>query len=240
MIIALWLLATFLLVFLVWKAMRPKWMGFEGRTLWDWINVISVPMIVGLATLVINNAQKELEQRSLIESAVQNYFDRVSTLVLSGEQKPELTEIVIRAQTKAILNLVEGEGAGRILAFLSEMELLKRIASEFEGLNLAGSDLKGLDLSEMDFEDSDLSHAELEGANFSGADFEGVEFDGADLDGALFIGADLRDATGLTQDQLDGACYDKTTLLPAGFSQVIGISRGCREDSDHAEESDDD
>ncbi|UWQ13265.1 pentapeptide repeat-containing protein [Aliiroseovarius sp. M344] len=237
MIIALWVMAVCSLIFLVWKFIRPGWMGFEGKTLWDWINVISVPMIVGLATLVINNAQKELEQRSMIETAVQNYIDRVSTLVLSSEQKPDLTKAVINAQTQAILNLVEGERAGRVLAFLSEMDLLKGTVSEYEGMNLAGSNLKRLDLSDMDFEDSDLSHAELEGTDFSRTDFEGVAFNGADIDGAILIGADLRGATGLTKGQLEGACYDETTLLPANIAPVTGISRGCREDADHDEDA---
>jgi uncharacterized protein YjbI with pentapeptide repeats len=41
---------------------------------------------------------------------------------------------------------------------------------------------------------------------------------GAVLTGANFSGAELQDALGLTQAQLNEACGDATTQLPAGMT----------------------
>ena len=109
---------------------------------------------------------------------------------------------------------------------------------EARGLNLSGSRLRQADLSLVVMNRTNFSHADLRdvnayggvfsssrfgGANLTNASFvgaylEGSDFTGATLTGANFSGAQLSRATGLRQGQLNQACGDAATELPAGLS----------------------
>jgi len=104
--------------------------------------------------------------------------------------------------------------------------------------NLAGADLsntcvKGRDLHSADFDGANATLMCMSYANFSGATFRGTDLSGAnlafaDLDGADITGAtmtitsikgtDLTKVKGLTQTQLDAACGDTHTTVPAGLA----------------------
>lgn len=104
------------------------------------------------------------------------------------------------------------------------------------GLNLSGARLRQADLSlavmnRTRFSNADLRDVEAYGGVFSGSSFaganltnasfvgaylDGANFSGATLDGANFAGASLERATGLSQSQLNRACGDEATQLPAG------------------------
>ncbi|KQR55094.1 pentapeptide repeat-containing protein [Brevundimonas sp. Leaf168] len=108
---------------------------------------------------------------------------------------------------------------------------------EARGLNLAGSRLRQADLSlsvmnrtrfsNTDMRDveayggvfsgSNFSRANLTNASFVGAYLEGASFAGATLSGTNLSGAQLARATGLTQNQLNQACGDGSTVLPRGL-----------------------
>lgn len=234
----------------LWRWHRPVWLGFEGRTLWDWLSLLAVPLVVGFATVLINAGQQQLANERAAEAALQQYVDRISALVLAPPTGPGAETRVTaigRAQTLAVLRLTDRDRAGRVLAFLADMEMLARFAISLEGMRLDGAELKGLALTGMDFENASLRGADLEGAKLAGADFEGADltradFKGADLRGADFFaarlsgsefdGADLRGAllagaSGLSARQLARACMDATTTLPAGFTPLTGQSPGC-------------
>lgn len=83
----------------------------------------------------------------------------------------------------------------------------------FHGANLSLANLFGLRAGHADLRD-----ANLEGATLVGGYFGGARFDGALLDGANLSGAELATASGLTQAQLNTACGDATTTLPAGLT----------------------
>jgi uncharacterized protein YjbI with pentapeptide repeats len=109
-------------------------------------------------------------------------------------------------------------------------------------VDCVGCDLRGADLSNTCVKEHDLHGADFTGANatlmcmsfanftnvrfrnteLSGANLAGAKMDGADLTGAKtsitsFLGTDLTKVKGLTQRQLDVACGDKATKLPAGL-----------------------
>ncbi len=243
----------------LWRWRRPGWLGFEGRTLWDWLSLLAVPLVVGFATVLINAGQQHLANERAAEAALQQYVDRISALVLDAAAGPEAEARVTaigRAQTLAALRLVDRERAGRVLAFLADMDLLARFSISLEAMSLDGADLKGLSLAGIDFEDASLRGADLERAMLAGADFEAADLRGADLKGAdlrggdfedarlkgaEFDGADLRGtvlarAAGLSARQLDRACIDATTILPPGFAPVTGQSPGCALDPDEIDD----
>uniref|UniRef100_UPI0040488503 pentapeptide repeat-containing protein n=2 Tax=Yoonia sp. TaxID=2212373 RepID=UPI0040488503 len=240
-----------ILVALVWKIWRPNWLGFRDKSLWDWIGVLAVPMVVGFATFLLSAAQAKIERDRSSENALQRYFGRVTDLALDErlQNRSEMVAAIGRAETMAILRLVEGERAGRAFAFLAEMNLLNTFAVEFEGLDLTGAELKGLDLAGLDFEASEFRGADFEGADLRNVDFEGAilinadfkeadlrqaSFDeanlkGAELDGADMRGANLGTAFGLTNSQIAQACIDKTTVLPLNVLSATTRSGACND-----------
>ena len=104
-----------------------------------------------------------------------------------------------------------------------------------KGRNLAGARIRQADMSLSVLNYSNMSHADLRdvngygalftGVNFTGADMtnatfvgaylQGADFRGAKLAGVNFSGAEMDKAVGLTQRQLNAACGDEKTTLPA-------------------------
>ncbi|MBX9746189.1 MAG: pentapeptide repeat-containing protein [Hyphomonadaceae bacterium] len=85
--------------------------------------------------------------------------------------------------------------------------------TNFAGANLSLANLFGLRATRANFAGANLSGATLVGAHLGGA-----RMTGAVLTGANASGAEMADAVGLTQDQLNTACGDATTTLPAGMT----------------------
>lgn len=106
------------------------------------------------------------------------------------------------------------------------------------GADLTNQCVKGGDLTGADFSDARLVLACMSNANFRSASFRHADLSGANLansrledadlsDAVLSItsikGTDLSRARGLTQAQLDQACGDTATRVPAGL-----IVRQCK------------
>ncbi len=72
-------------------------------------------------------------------------------------------------------------------------------------------------MSYADFRGASFRHADLGGANLAHAKVDGADFTGADLSITSIRGTDLSRAHGLTQVQLDAACADAQTKVPAGL-----------------------
>ena len=88
--------------------------------------------------------------------------------------------------------------------------------------DLRAAKFDGADATMMCMSNADFSGASFRSTNLSGANLAGARLDGADLTGAdtsitSFLGTDLRHVKGLTQAQLDIACSDGRTQLPAGL-----------------------
>lgn len=95
----------------------------------------------------------------------------------------------------------------------SELQVVTADRADFHGANMSLANLFGGRFSSADFTDANLSGATLVGGYYGAA-----RFGGAVLRGANLAGSDLSLASGLTQAQLDTACGDATTLLPAGLT----------------------
>jgi uncharacterized protein YjbI with pentapeptide repeats len=153
--------------------------------------------------------------------------------------------------TALTMPLQAGEGAeGRQFASLahsSSQTAIERLQAG-EIIDCPGCDLRGADLSHTCAKEKNLAGAKFDDAialymcmsyaNFSGASFQntdltganlahsnlsGADLTGAKLDIASLKGADLATVKGLTQDQLDTACADEDTKLPAGLNPEFCI-----------------
>ena len=95
-----WPIVGCLVVFsLIWAAYQFAWpdTGFQGKTVWDWLSLLIVPLALAVVALFFNQAttraereiaQKRYEQDQQIafdkqrEDLLQAYFDRMSDLLL--------------------------------------------------------------------------------------------------------------------------------------------------------------
>ncbi len=125
----------------------------------------------------------------------------------------------------------------------SSLEGAQMEEANLDGANLAGATLNGAmayraQLQRADLTDAhlqrtvliganlrkaDLTRARLEGAKLSGTHLEeallvDARLDEADLSRSFLHGANLSGAVGVTQEQIDSAFGDGTTLLPSGLT----------------------
>jgi uncharacterized protein YjbI with pentapeptide repeats len=89
--------------------------------------------------------------------------------------------------------------------------------AEMNGNNFARADLRDVNAYAARFTGANFSGADLTHATFVGAYLNGANFRGATLTGTNFGGAEMARAVGLTQSQLNQACGDDATQLPAGL-----------------------
>jgi uncharacterized protein YjbI with pentapeptide repeats len=95
-----------------------------------------------------------------------------------------------------------------------------------KGGNLQGADLDHAKLvlacmSYANFRNTTFRRADLSGANLAHSNLDGADLTGAVLISTSFKGTDLTRARGLTQAQLDAACGDADTKVPAGMTVRI-------------------
>lgn len=145
-------------------------------------------------------------------------------------QTPEQNEIARKAAAERVVAGAQCKGCDLFQVDLSYKDLQGRDLSE---TRLRQSDLSLATLDKARFVNANLSIVEAYGARFENADFTGADMTrgsfvgaymggaqlkNAKLDSANLSGAYLASARGLTQVQLDRACGDATTELPAGLS----------------------
>jgi uncharacterized protein YjbI with pentapeptide repeats len=89
--------------------------------------------------------------------------------------------------------------------------------SVFNHGDFTGADLRDLNGYGALFSSANFTHANMTNSTFVGAFLQGANFRGATLSGVNFSGAEMDHAVGLTQAQLNSACGDPSTTLPAGL-----------------------
>jgi len=123
--------------------------------------------------------------------------------------------------------LIEAQGRGTIFVKADLSEIYAPKASlhasfheaKLDSANLVGADLRGSTFHHANLTHANLQEANLQEASFAGAELTGARLDAADLRHAHFQGANLSGALGLTQDQLNSACVDDQTKLPANLNR---------------------
>jgi hypothetical protein len=121
----------------------------------------------------------------------------------------------------ARLGWAQLQGARLGWAELQGANLLK---AELQGASLQKAELQGAHLEEAQLQGAHLEGAQLQGAFLGAAQLQGVYLKGAQLQGAnqegiLLRGVSVGAAKNLTQEQLNGACVDEHTTLPAGLTR---------------------
>lgn len=124
----------------------------------------------------------------------------------------------------AILNKTSGNRADFAKAVLRGADLTKAelLRTDFAGADLSNAVMQKAELGRAFLADAVLDGADLRRAEIARAVFKGASLVGSDFTGAYtylthFEATDLSQTKGLVQQQLDIACGDAETKLPAGL-----------------------
>ena len=200
-----------------------EWLGIDKGK--DWFSVVT-PVSAVVATLMVGIFAAAINQNLQEETAMQTYLDQTTGLLLKddGTQLRKLTpddeaKDLLDSRTTLLLEQLSPYRTARLVRYLARANLLPVVS-------LAGADLRGLDFADQNLAESDLSDANLSGADLSRADLSRADLSGAnlrnaDLRNADLSGANLSGANGLTQEQVEQAIGNDTTILPEGI-QVPG------------------
>ena len=207
--------------------LKPYQQYRTKKTLWDWQQLLIVPVVLAIGGYLLNLALKRSEQEATAdnqrETALQKYIDSMSELLLHEKlrESAEHDEVrnIARVRTLTVLPRLDQERKRSVLQFLRESGLIHKAKKI---IDLSGADLHDTTLSNANLDGADLSRANLSGANLSGADFyrailEGANLSGANLSGAILNGADLNGAD-LSNANLDGADLSRADLSRANLS----------------------
>lgn len=154
---------------------------------------------------------------------------RDANLSSANLERATLVRTALSGATAAKANFAKVE------AYRSSFAGLSAEGASFAGAELQRSDFSGARLTGVDFEKAELGRANFDKAEITGTRFPLANLARADLSGAVFEGPiefgkafmfltrieglDLSAATGLEQGQIDIACGDAQTKLPAGLSK---------------------
>ncbi len=224
----------------VWAVVGNLPTGFSGKTVWNWIDVLGVPLAVaavaGLFAIVAPRAadrradvERELNTDREREAALRTYLDRMTDLVLhegldtSGEG--EAVRAVAHAETFVALRGLNGPRKGMLIQFLHDSKLIPK---ENPIVSLSQADLTGSDLSHIDLRNSALSGANLRGSDLyytdlSEADLSDVNLSSADLHNAILGDADL------SRTNLQDAIIYDANLREANLQDAIATDEQLRE-----------
>jgi Pentapeptide repeats (8 copies) len=206
-----------------------SWTGFGRKTLWDWLQLLIVPLVLAVAAYALNREQEKRDQaredaRHRNEQALakdghrdgllRDYMQRMSDLVLThdagGPRPDERVDALTRTLTVTVVRELDGARKGLVVQFLSESGILRKRKGGPDLLD--GADLRGARLERMVLDDM----------NLAGADLRDAQLDAAFLVGTRFFGANLRDAS-LHEAFIDGTDFARANLSGADFTRAAPI-----------------
>jgi uncharacterized protein YjbI with pentapeptide repeats len=192
------------------QAREPKDVR-AAKTLWDWLALFIVPVMLAGGGFLLNRWQKERDEaiqqaqkereeiaanQRAQDEALRAYLDQMSNLIVDQKMreapKDSDTHRLAQARTIAILLGLDQDRKKRPLKLLYELSL---IVKEDPIIKLKNAGLDTADLSEITLHDACLREADLRCADLRGADLKGTELTRADLRGANLSDANLSDAS---------------------------------------------
>jgi uncharacterized protein YjbI with pentapeptide repeats len=209
----------------------------RGKTLWDWLELLVIPLVLGIGAFFLNRSERKNELEIATdrqqETALQAYLDRVAELLLEENLLESETAVnVVRIRTLTVLRGLDSRRKGFVTKFLHGAGL---ITGEDSVVSLGGADLRGADLfseflREVNFEaanleDANLGYAILEMAFLVGAilnrtNLLHAKLSNANLQAAVLQSANLELAD-LQRADLQGAVLTGAILKNADLSGAI-------------------
>jgi len=235
------IVVLFVLIAFIFAAYRFGWSGtgFLNKTLWDWLQLLIIPLALAVVVLVfqlVNTrterqiAKERYEQDQQIaldkqhEDLLQAYLDRIAELLLKENLRTSPSEEVLnvaRVRTITVLTQLNARRIGYIFTFLREAGLMPT-TSNSSVMSLKDADLRAVkwrqaNLSGANLSGADLTWATLDGANLSSTTLGGANLSAANLSAANLSKANLREAD-LIWANLSGANFWGANLSAANLS----------------------
>lgn len=197
--------------------------GLESKSLWDWMELLIIPMVLALGAWWLRGEERKSEQRAALEldrrKLLETYFDRMQDLflehgLLKANSKDEIREIA-RARTLHVLRSLDGERKGQVVRFLVDSGALAK--------KINGEEYK----SAVRLSYADLSNAKLENAHLEGVNLWCANLENANLTNAHLVYANLPYAfmkgTILDDADLSGAILNKTIVEPHQLDKALTL-----------------
>jgi hypothetical protein len=197
---------AFLLIVICGYFFGWKWTGlvadanYPNRTLWDWLDLLIVPVVLAIGGYLFNSSQNRASQRAADQrgqdEALQAYLDHMSDLLLEKHLRTpqeDSGKARIMARTVTLLSRLDPGRKTRVVLFLQEAGLIQGGHQGIPGpegqepviwlfeANLAKTSLNRTNLMGADLHEADLSEADLSQAGLEGANLWGGHLGGADL-----------------------------------------------------------
>jgi uncharacterized protein YjbI with pentapeptide repeats len=224
----------------------------QAKTLWDWLQLLIVPLVLSLAALLLNTAQADRDRAASEDRAradtLSAYLQQMSDLVIrhglrsgqglrsaAGKRADSDARLLARTLTLTALRQLDTDRKRVVLQFLIEGRLITRKSVWRRGevvrrthprVHLAGADLHDVVMpllaQLLSFE---RTKTVAVGADLDGTDLRHADFHMAGLSGVTMEGADLRDADFSGAD-IRGASFWASCLSGARFVRATGEAPG--------------
>ncbi len=203
----------------------PDATGFNGKTLWDVLQLVVVPIALAWGVYWINKKERERElkiaQDNYQEATLQSYLDQMKELLLDRglrtSERDEEVRLVARTVTLATLQRLDGKRKRTLIEFLYEAKLITKDRGPIISLQRA-------DLSSAKLAKSNLPQVDLSGANLLLADLDKADLHEANLCSAIFMLTKLRDANmrgaNLVKAQLNHTLLERADLSDANLNKA--------------------
>lgn len=218
--------------------------GFEGKTLWDWMDLLIVPLVIAIGLWWLNRSEKQAEMARIRyrqqQDDLQTYISNMTKLLLEHKLtpdpqdrllKPSPERAIARTLTLNLLANIAPHQKSRVLLFLYESRLIERVPL----VNLGQTDLAGIDLGGMQLREVNLSGAMMRQANLSNAQLPGALLIETNLHEGMLALAKLPEAilrqANLRQANLQGAVLENADLRGANLNGADlreANLRGCK------------
>jgi uncharacterized protein YjbI with pentapeptide repeats len=205
------------------KQGRKPWTlrEFGGKTLWDWLQLLIVPVVLSLITVAFAwqqdirqdqiesqraKAERELGKQRAQDEALQAYLNQMGSLLLEKDLRDtkEDSEVrtLARARTLTVLGRLDPSRQSAVMEFLVEAELVQRVEERGPIIRLEGANLSGAVLSDPDevspgcglscYDPDQVPN--LRGADLAFANLTNAQLYRADLGDANLLGTNLSGA----------------------------------------------
>ena len=219
----------------------------SGKTAWDWLSLIGVPLSLVLLGAWFQNTQQQRSRESAIEQrkqaevsanqqreqaeserkeeVLQIYFDRISVLLVDKNLLRMANKQDQSALLGAAMDVIRARTLSTLRRFGDDGERktsVIRFLVEAEVIKRLDLDLSKVELSFVNLNEVDISGANLRGAKLIGAELNCTNLRGANLHSAKLRRADLAGASlnsaDLSSTDLSGATLRRTDLSGTDLS----------------------
>jgi hypothetical protein len=171
----------------IFAAYRFGWSGtgFLNKTVWDWLQLLIIPLALAIIAILFNRSERKNEQRvasdNQQETALQEYIKEMSELLLHGKlresQPGDEVRTIARVRTLTVLLRLDKERKISVLQFLYESGLIKMdgnlvklFGANFNKIAMFNGNMSNVDLSGIILTEANLGGVYLQGTNLQRAD----------------------------------------------------------------------